>query len=72
MSLIRQTDVKNHLSARHRSGIHVVQPQSESDATGYAQRESSDVTSKVNDAIDALASSDLETTPTVPPKSAKA
>ncbi len=60
MSLTRQTDVKNHLSARHRTEIHIVQPESESDATGFVQSESSDSDSRLNDAIEALSSGDAE------------
>lgn len=34
MSLIKKADVKNHLSARHRTEIHL-QPESQADATGF-------------------------------------
>lgn len=34
MSLNRQTDVKNHLSARHRTEIHL-EPAIQADATGF-------------------------------------
>ena len=34
MSLIKKTDVKNHLSVRHRSEIHL-QPAIQADATGF-------------------------------------
>lgn len=39
MSLIKKTDVKNHLSARHRTEIHL-QPAIQADATGFAHEES--------------------------------
>src|SRR6476620_7463164 len=34
MSLFKKADVKNHLSARHRTEIHL-QPESQADATGF-------------------------------------
>ncbi len=34
MSLIKKADVKNHLSTRHRTEIHL-QPESQADATGF-------------------------------------
>jgi hypothetical protein len=40
MSLIKKADVKNHLSARHRTEIHLTRPESQSDATGFAHEES--------------------------------
>jgi hypothetical protein len=36
MSLQKQSDVKNHLSRRTRSEIHLIQPTSQPDATGFA------------------------------------
>lgn len=39
MSLIKQSDVKNHLSARFRKAIHLDRPVSEPDATGFSQDE---------------------------------
>ena len=36
MSLIKQSDVKNHLSARHRTRIHLAEPASQPDATGFS------------------------------------
>lgn len=36
MSLIKKSDVKNHLSPRNRNGIHLYQPASLPDATGFA------------------------------------
>ena len=38
MSLIRKTDVKNHLSARRRTEIHL-QPAIQEDATGFPYEE---------------------------------
>lgn len=38
MSLIKKTDVKNHLSARHRTEIHL-QPAIEADSTGFPYEE---------------------------------
>ena len=39
MSLIKQSDVKNHLSPRYRTKIHLCQPVSQPDATGYSVAE---------------------------------
>lgn len=39
MSNIRQSDVKNHLSPRFRTKIHLCQPGSQPDATGYSVAE---------------------------------
>lgn len=36
MSLHKQSDVKNHLSRRTRSEIHLIQPTSQPDATGFS------------------------------------
>jgi hypothetical protein len=36
MSNIRQSDVKNHLSARVRTKIHLCEPMSQPDATGFS------------------------------------
>ncbi len=38
MSLNKQTDIKNHLSGRHRTEIHL-QPAIHSDATGFPHEE---------------------------------
>jgi len=39
MSLIKQSDVKNHLSPRFRTKIHLRQPESQPDATGFSAAE---------------------------------
>ena len=39
MSLIRQSDVKNHLSPRYRTKIHLCEPESQPDATGFSVAE---------------------------------
>ncbi len=39
MSLLKQTDVKNHLSPSFRTQIHLVPPVSQPDATGYSVAE---------------------------------
>ena len=36
MSLIKKSDVKNHLSLRYRTQIHLSQPESQPDATGFS------------------------------------
>lgn len=40
MSLIKKSDVKNHLSPRHRTQIHLCQPESQPDATGFSGADS--------------------------------
>ena len=39
MSLIKKSDVKNHLSPRYRTKIHLCQPESQPDATGFSVAE---------------------------------
>jgi hypothetical protein len=41
VSLIKKSDVKNHLSPRHRTEIHLCPPESQPDATGFSAAESS-------------------------------
>ena len=41
MSIIKKTDVKNHLSARHRTEIHL-EPAIHADATGFPHDEEAD------------------------------
>ena len=36
MTLIKKSDVKNHLAARRHGGIHLYRPESVPDATGFA------------------------------------
>lgn len=40
VSLIKQSDVKNHLSSRHRTRIHLATPASQPDATGFSEEQS--------------------------------
>ena len=40
MSLIKKSDVKNHLSPLHQKGIHLYRPTSQPDATGFSGEES--------------------------------
>ncbi len=76
MSLIKQTDVKNHLSARHRTEIHLAQPEGQSDATGFAHEESASEDPNENDSVENPLNiptpSEPETAPIVTSKSAKA
>ena len=76
MSLIKKADVKNHLSARHRTGIRLARPESQSDATGFAHEESAGEDPKVNDSVEnplnTPAPNEPETAPIVTSKSAKA
>ncbi len=39
MSLVKKSDVKNHLSPRFRTKIHLSQPESQPDATGFSGAE---------------------------------
>ena len=39
VSLIKKSDVKNHLSPRHRTQIHLCPPESQPDATGFSAAE---------------------------------
>ena len=52
MSLIKKADVKNHLSARHRSEIHLARPETKSDATCFAHEDSSSEDPKVTDSVE--------------------
>ena len=40
MSFVKKSDVKDHLSARHRRGIHLTTPASQPDATGFSGEQS--------------------------------
>jgi hypothetical protein len=40
MSLTKRADVKNHLSAHHRTEIHLTRPYCNSEATGFPHEES--------------------------------
>ena len=51
MSLIKKTDVKNHLSARHRTEIHLAEPNSDADATSFPHEESAGKHSLSNDSV---------------------
>lgn len=39
MSLVKKSDVKNHLSLRYRTQIHLCQPESQPDASGFSTAE---------------------------------
>jgi hypothetical protein len=72
MSLIKKSDVKNHLSAHHRTEIHLTHPQSQSDATGFAHEEhESKSADPVQNPVITPTPSKPETAPTVTYKSAK-
>jgi hypothetical protein len=49
MSFNKQSDEKNHLSARHRTEIHLTYPESQADATGFVHEEAPDI--EVNDSV---------------------
>ncbi len=40
MSLVKKSDVKNHLTIRYRTQIHLCEPASQPDATGFSVAES--------------------------------
>lgn len=48
MSIIKKTDVKNHLSARHRTEIHLL-PAIQADATGFPHDEDAEGPRKDNE-----------------------
>ena len=52
MSLVKRADVKNHLSARHRTDIHLTQPASQPDATGFAEEESAGADPTMKDSVE--------------------
>ena len=73
MSLIKKSDVKNHLSAHHRTEIHLARPESQSDATGFAHEEhESKMSEPVEEPVVTPSPSKPETAPVVTYKSAKA
>lgn len=76
MSLIKKSDVKNHLSAHHRTEIHLTHPQSQSDATGFAHEEAAGEDPKVADPVetplDIPTTRQPEPAPIIAYKSAKA
>jgi hypothetical protein len=49
VSLIKKSDVKNHLSPRYRTQIHLCEPESEPDATGFSAEESGAVEADASD-----------------------
>ncbi len=73
MSLIKKADVKNHLSARHRSEIHIARPASQSDVAALSHEETSSADPKVNDLAENISfPTEPETAPIVTSKSVKA
>lgn len=75
MSFTKQSDVKNHLSAHHRTQIHLTYPESQADATGFAHEEATSTDIEVNDSVenplDIPTPSDPETISTVIAKSVR-
>ena len=76
MSLVKKSDVKNHLSTHHRTAIHLSRPESQSDATGSPYEESAgedpEVSDPVENPLNVPTPSQPETPPIVTYKSAKA
>jgi hypothetical protein len=54
MSLIKKSDVKNHLSNRHRNrnGIHLQPPASQPDATGFSGEQSERADSSATNTVE--------------------
>jgi hypothetical protein len=52
MSLIKKSDVRNHLPANHRTEIHLARPESHIDATGFPHDEPAGEDPKVSDPIE--------------------
>lgn len=65
MSLVKKSDVKNHLSARHHSGIHLVPPLSQREATNCQADEPVRVHSNVEEQPDPASSIGVEELPPV-------
>jgi hypothetical protein len=59
VSLIKKSDVKNHLSPRHRTEIHLCPPESQPDATGYSGADAvqADASDSAQDRVAELSSS---------------
>ena len=76
MSLVKKSDVKNHLSAHHRTEIHLTRPESQSDPTGFPHEEVAaddpNVSDPVENPVISPTPSKPETAPIVTYKSAKA
>ena len=49
MSLIKKVDVKNHLSGRHRTEIHLYRPEKEPSAAGAMEERSPGDAPEIND-----------------------
>ena len=52
MSFNKQSDVKKHLSAHHRTQIHLAYPESQADATGFAHEEATSTDTEVNGSVE--------------------
>jgi hypothetical protein len=68
MSLIKKADVKNPLSARHRSEIHLARPASKPEATGIDPK----VNDSAENSLDIPVPTKPEAAPIVTSKSVKA
>jgi len=51
VSLIESADLTSHTSARHRTEIHLTRPESQSDATGFADEKPASDDPKVDDSV---------------------
>ena len=75
MSLVKKSDVKNHLSPHYQKEIHLDQPLSEPDATGFSVEEPARTDSNIEEQRQQASSIGLETSPgsvtTVAPRVSK-
>jgi len=65
MSLVKKSDVKNHLSPHHQKGIHLNRPPSQPDATGFSVEETAGTDSTLEEQRQPPPSSELEAAPLV-------
>lgn len=63
MSLVKKSDVKNHLSPHFQKEIHLNRPVSEPDATGFSVEEPARTDSNIEEQHQQASSIGLETSP---------
>ncbi|MGA3035142.1 MAG: hypothetical protein ABSD70_17785 [Terracidiphilus sp.] len=51
MSIIKESDVKNHLSPQFHTKIHLCQPETQPDATGFSSEEPATADAMENDSV---------------------
>ena len=67
MSLIKKTDVKNHLSSRKHNGIHLYKPASQPDATGFSGEQSEHADSSSGNVVETAPNLPLSRGPQIVP-----